>query len=119
MSRMPVPVMTALLIVLAVLVGSRAVVGQEADEAIGGLAAVPSADVAEADAADGTYKVLSTRRASTLERELNTAAAVGYRLQTFTWRVGGILPIPGDRREMMAIVARTAQPARSGDCRGR
>ena len=72
-------------------------------------------DIEEAHA-DGSYKVLATRRASTLERELNAAAAVGYRLQTLTWRVGGslwgIVPLPGDRREMMAIVARTAQPAR-------
>ena len=72
-------------------------------------------DIEEADA-DGSYKVLATRRASTLERELNAAAAVGYRLQTLTWRVGGslwgVVPLPGDRREMMAIVARTAQPAR-------
>ncbi len=72
-------------------------------------------DIEEADA-DGSYKVLATRRASTLERELNAAADVGYRLQTLTWRVGGtlwgVVPLPGDRREMMAIVARTAQPAR-------
>ena len=72
-------------------------------------------DIEEAHA-DGSYKVLATRRASTLERELNAAAAVGYRLQTLTWRVGGslwgVVPLPGDRREMMAIIARTAQPAR-------
>ena len=84
----------------------------EADEGRG----APGAHTSEADADDGSYKVLATRRASTLERELNAAAAVGYRLQTLTWRVGGtvwgVLPIPGDRREMMAIVARTAQPAR-------
>lgn len=71
----------------------------------------------EADADDGSpYKVLATRRASTLERELNAAAAVGYRLQTLTWSSGGtlwgVIPIPGDRKEMMAILARTAQPAR-------
>ena len=77
----------------------------------------PVEQTSEADADDGSvYKVLATRRASTLERELNAAAAVGYRLQTLTWRVGGgawgFLPIPGDRREMMAIVARTARPGR-------
>ena len=84
----------------------------EADEGRG----APGAHTSEADADDRSFKVLATRRASTLERELNAAAAVGYRLQTLTWRVGGlawgVLPIPGDRREMMAIVARTAQPAR-------
>ena len=77
----------------------------------------PGAHTAEADADDGSvYKVLATRRASTLEQELNEAAAVGYRLQTLTWRVGGtlwgVVPIPGDRKEMMAILARTAQPGR-------
>ena len=85
----------------------------EADEGRG----APGAHTAEAEADDrSVYKVLATRRASTLERELNAAAAVGYRLQTLTWRVGGgawgFLPLPGDRREMMAIVARTARPAR-------
>ena len=84
----------------------------EADEGRG----APGAHTSEADADDRSFKVLATRRASTLERELNAAAAVGYRLQTLTWRVGGslwgVLPIPGDRREMVAIVARTAQPAR-------
>ena len=62
------------------------------------------------------YKVLATRRASTLERELNAAAAVGYRFEALTWRVGGtlwgVVPIPGDRKEMMAIVARIARPGR-------
>ena len=85
----------------------------EADEGRG----APGAHTTEADADDrSVYKVLATRRASTLERELNAAAAVGYRLQTLTWRVGGgawgFLPLPGDRREMMAIVACTARPAR-------
>ena len=75
------------------------------------------AHTAAADADDrSVYKVLATRRASTLERELNEAAAVGYRLQTLTWRVGGMLwgvvPLPGDRREMVAILTRTAQPRR-------
>ena len=112
MPRTPLPIMTALLVVLAVYVGSRSVVAQEADEAIGRLAALPSADAAGADADDRSYKVLATRRASTLERELNAAAAAGYRLETLTWRVGRFLPLPGDRREMMAIVARSAQPAR-------
>ena len=114
MPRTSLPILTALLVVLAVCVGSRSVVAQEADEAIGGLAALPSADAAgaDADADDRSYKVLATRRASTLERELNAAAAAGYRLETLTWRVGGLLPFPGDRREMMAIVARSAQPAR-------
>ena len=84
----------------------------EADEGRG----APGAHTSEADADDRSFKVLAPRRASTLERELNAAAADGYRLQTLTWRVGGtlwgVLPIPGDRREMVAIVARTAQPAR-------
>ena len=85
----------------------------EADEGRG----APGAHTAEADADDrSAYKVLATRRASTLERELNAAAAVGYRLQSLTWRVGGtlwgVVPIPGDRKEMMAILARTAQPGR-------
>ena len=97
---------------LAVYVGTQSVVAQEADEAIGGLAALPSADAAGADADDHSYKVFATRRASTLERELNAAAAAGYRLEMLTWRVGRFLPLPGDRREMMAIVARNAQPAR-------
>ena len=75
------------------------------------------AHTSEADAGDSSaYKVLATRRASTLERELNEAAAAGYRLQTLTWHTGGSLwgtiPLPGDRREMMAIVARGAQPGR-------
>ncbi len=112
MPRTPFPFMALLLIVLVMLVDSRSVGAQEADEAIGRPAAVPGADAAKVGADDRMYKVLSTRRASTLERELNAAAAVGYRLQTFTWRVGRFIPIPGDRREMMAIVARTAQPAR-------
>ena len=77
----------------------------------------PGAHTAGADADDrSVYKVLATRRASTLERELNEAAAVGYRLQTLTWRVGGMLwgvvPLPGDRREMVAILIRTAQSRR-------
>ena len=77
----------------------------------------PDARTSEADVDDGSvYKVLATRRASTLERELNAAAAAGYRLQTLTWRVGGslwgVIPIPGDRREMMAVVARTARSTR-------
>ena len=94
---------------------ARSVPGlDEADEGRG----APGAHTAEADAGDrSVYKVLATRRASTLERELNAAAAVGYRFQTLTWPVGGggvfaAIPLPGDRREMMAIVARTAQPAR-------
>ena len=112
MPRTPLPIMTALLVALAVYVGSRSVVAQEADEAIGQPAALPSAEAAGADADDRSYKVLATRRASTLERELNAAAADGYRLQTLTWRVGRVVPLPGDRREMMAIVARTGQAAR-------
>ena len=85
-------------------------------EADGGRGA-RDARTSEAVVDDGSvYKVLATRRASTLERELNAAAAVGYRFQTLTWRVGGGgvfgIPLPGDRREMMAIVARTAQPGR-------
>ena len=112
MPRTPLPIMTALLVVLAVCVGSRLVVAQDAEEGIGELGALPSADAAGADGDDRSYKVLATRRASTLERELNAAAAAGYRLETLTWRVGGILPLPGDRREMMAIVARNARPAR-------
>ena len=85
--------------------------------AAGGGGGAPGARTSEAVADDGSvYKVLATRRASTLERELNAAAAVGYRFQTLTWRVGGGgvfgIPLPGDRREMMAIVARTAQPGR-------
>ena len=112
MSR-TLPIMTALQIVLAVCVGSRSVVAQEADEAIVGLATLPTADAAGANADDRSYRVLATRRASTLERELNAAAAAGYRLQTLTWRrFGGLFPFPGDRREMMAIVARSTQPAR-------
>ena len=85
-----------------------------ADEGRGG----QGAHTSEADAGDSSaYKVLATRRASTLERELNAAAAAGYRLQTLTWHTGGgglfaVLPLPGDRREMMAIVARGAQPGR-------
>ncbi len=112
MPRTPLPIMTALLVAVAVYVGSRSLVAQEADEAIGQPAALPSADAAGADADDRSYKVLATRRASTLERELNAAAADGYRLQTLTWRVGRLVPLPGDRREMMAIVARTGQTAR-------
>ena len=46
----------------------------EADEGRGAPGARPS----EADADDRSYRVLATRRASTLERELNAAAAVGY-----------------------------------------
>ena len=85
----------------------------EADEGLG----APGEHTSEADADDGSvYKVLATRRASTLERELNAAAAVGYRFEALTWRVGGslwgVVPIPGDRKEMMAIVARSAPPAR-------
>ena len=84
-----------------------------ADQGRGG----QGAHTSEADAGDSSaYKVLATRRASTLERELNAAAAAGYRLQTLTWHIGGSLwgtiPLPGDRREMMAIVARGAQPGR-------
>ena len=84
-----------------------------ADEGRGG----QGAHTSEADADDSSaYRVLATRRASTLERELNAAAASGYRLQTLTWHTGGglfaVLPLPGDRREMMAIVARAAQPGR-------
>ncbi len=92
----------------------------EADEDRG----APGAPASRAGADDrsvyaddrSVYKVLATRRASTLERELNAAAAVGYRFEALTWRVGGtlwgVVPIPGDRKEMMAIVARTARPAR-------
>ena len=100
MSRTLLRIVTALLIALALQVGNRSVVAQEAGEAGG------------AYADDRSYKVLATRRASTLERELNAAAAGGYRLHTVTWRELSLLPIPGDRREVMAMVARGARPSR-------
>ena len=108
MSRTLLRIMAASLVVLVMYVGGRPAVAQEADEARG----APVLGPGGADSDERPYKVLATRRASTLERELNAAAATGYQLQTVTWRDPTILPLPGDRREVMAIVARSARPAR-------
>ena len=65
-----------------------------------GLIAAPQSDTVEASAEAGPeYRVLATNRTSTMQRELNQAAAAGYRLETV---MGGDTAFGG--KEVVAIV---------------
>ena len=65
-----------------------------------GLIAAPQSDTGEASAEAGPeYRVLATNRTSTMQRELNQAAAAGYRLETV---MGGDTAFGG--KEVVAIV---------------
>jgi hypothetical protein len=60
---------------------------------------------------DVAYRVLATRRASTLEHELNEAALSGYRFLAATWGApSGLVPFPGDCNETMVLVGREGAP---------
>ena len=88
-----------------------------------GQSRAPAGGAAAADAAPSPreagrppYKVLATRRASTLEQELNGGAADGYRLHSITWKrqlYGTFLfPFPGDRNEVAALTVLDGRPGR-------
>ena len=115
MSRTPFRIMTALLVVLATSVGSHPVVAQETEEADGARDVPSAVGPAGVDVDNLSYRVLATRRAATLERELNEAAEGGFRLHEFTWRdcdYGDLPPFPGDRCELMVVVVRDARAGR-------
>lgn len=65
------------------------------------LLAVPAAALARQDAVE--YKVLATAKTSTMEKELNSAGAAGYRLSAI---MGGDTAIGG--KEAVAVLTRTA-----------
>lgn len=71
----------------------------------------PPAEVASSPD-DLPYRMLATRRASTLERELNEAAAAGFRFVTASWGEDVFPPLPGDRNETMVLMEREEQPGR-------
>ena len=73
-----------------------------------GLVAAPQSGTIEASAEAGPeYRVLATNRTSTMERELNRAAAEGYRLETV---MGGDTAFGG--KEVVAIVCQHRTPKR-------
>ena len=91
-----------------------AAAGQSRAQA-GGAAAADAAP-SPREAGRPPYKVLATRRASTLEQELNGGAADGYRLHSITWKrqlYGTFLfPFPGDRNEVAALTVLDGRPGR-------
>ena len=46
------------------------------------------------------------------ERELNEAAAAGFRFMTASWGEDVFPPLPGDRNETMVLMRREEQPGR-------
>ena len=111
-SRRIVAFLLPTLVSAAVLPAAAA--GQSLAQAGG--AAVADAAPSPHEAGRPPYKVLATRRASTLEQELNGGAAEGYRLHSITWKrqlYGTFLfPFPGDRNEVTALTMLDGRPGR-------
>ena len=74
--------------------------------------AQPAIETAASKADTLPYRMLATRRASTLERELNEAAAAGFRFVFASWGDDEFPPLPGDRNETMVLMGREEHPGR-------
>lgn len=98
------PVIVAIVAIVAIqAIPAVAVAGNSV-----GLVAAPQSGTIEASPEGGpAYRVLATNRTSTMQRELNQAAAEGYRFETV---MGGDTAFGG--KEVVAIVSQHRTPGR-------